>query len=55
MKHENVLGIEGVAPGLFDFELCLVSKWMHNGNMLEYVRANQTVDRMYLVSWHRLR
>jgi hypothetical protein len=28
----------------------MVSKWMDNGNMLEYVREHHKVDRMRLVS-----
>ena len=48
IKHENLLGIVGVAPGLF--ELCMVSKWMDNGNMLQYVRDHKKVDRLHLVS-----
>ena len=53
IQHENVLSIEGVAPGLF--EVCMVSKWMDNGNMLQYVRSHQGVDRMRLVSLPALR
>jgi len=53
MKHENVLNIEGVAPGLFEF--CMVSRWMDNGNMLNYVRTQGQVDRMGLVSSPALR
>lgn len=55
MRHENVLKIEGVAPELFEF--CMVSRWMENGNMLEYLRTKEQVDRVGLVSlpvswWH---
>ena len=48
IQHENVLSIEGIAPGLF--EICAVSEWMGNGNMLQYVRSNQGADRARLVS-----
>ena len=47
-RHENVLSIEGVAPDLFQF--CMVSRWMDNGNLQEYVRSEGQVDRMALVS-----
>ncbi|KAF9647855.1 kinase-like protein [Thelephora ganbajun] len=47
IRHENVLSIEGVAPELFD--LCLVSKWLGNGNMLQFVRAHVGVDRRGLL------
>jgi hypothetical protein len=48
VRHENVLNIEGVIPELFEF--CMVSRWMDNGNMLEYVRTKEQVDRVGLVS-----
>lgn len=48
MKHENVLGIEGVAPELFQF--CMVLRWMENGNMLEYLNLREDIDRLVLVS-----
>jgi len=48
VRHENVLSVEGIAPGLF--ELCIVLKWMNNGNMLHYMRAQGQADRMSLVN-----
>ena len=49
MNHKNVLRIEGVAPDLFP--CCTVSRWMGNGNMLEYLNRNQgEIDRLELVS-----
>ena len=48
MRHANVLSVEGVAPELF--ELCMVSRWMAQGNMLLYLRENGRVDRIRLVS-----
>ena len=47
MEHPNILNIEGVAPHLFPF--CMVSDWMENGNMLEYVKNNPDADRFGLV------
>ncbi|KAF9646106.1 kinase-like protein [Thelephora ganbajun] len=47
IRHENVLNIEGIAPELFDF--CMVSKWMGNGNMLQYMRTRKEVDRRSLL------
>lgn len=46
--HENIMSVEGVAPVLF--ELSLVSKWMDNGNVLQYAKAHPQVDRVHLVS-----
>jgi len=48
MRHSNVLSVEGVAPELF--ELCMVSKWMSQGNMTQYLKENESVSRMKLVS-----
>lgn len=48
MKHENILSIEGIAPGLFD--LCTVTKWMDNGEVREYLRGHREADRLRLVS-----
>jgi len=48
MRHKNILSIEGVAPGLFEF--CLLSKWMDNGNLLDYMRSHDQADQLNLVS-----
>jgi hypothetical protein len=47
MNHPNILSIEGVAPELFKF--CMVSEWMENGNLLDYVVKHPGVDRLQLV------
>ena len=47
MNHPNVLSIEGVAPGLFEF--CLVSRWMVNGGILDYVKQYVGANRLELV------
>ena len=46
-KHPNILSIEGVAPMLFSY--CMVSQWMANGNMMEYVIKYPGVNRLELV------
>ena len=49
MSHPNVLRIEGVAPD--SFPCCMVSRWMENGNMLEYLNQYKGhIDRLDLVS-----
>ena len=45
--HPNVLSIEGVAPVLFEF--CIVSRWMENGSVLDYVRKHADANRLELV------
>lgn len=48
LKHANILTIEGVAPKLFEF--CMVSQWMANGNLLQYVKMHTGASRLELVS-----
>lgn len=49
MNHKNVLRVEGVAPNLFT--CCMISRWMDNGNMLDYLTRHQgAIDRLELVS-----
>ena len=48
IRHENILSVKGVAPVLF--ESCLVSKWMDNSSMLDYVRTQEQVNHIGLVS-----
>jgi len=47
MEHPNVMSIEGVAPKLFEF--CMVSKWMENGNLSQYVAKHPGANRLELV------
>ena len=48
MNHPNILRIEGAAPDLFP--CCMVSRWMENGNLLEYLRQpSGPIDRLDLV------
>ena len=48
MSHPNVLRIEGVAPDLFP--CCIVSRWMENGNLLDYLNHYQGhINRLDLV------
>ncbi|KAF9646875.1 kinase-like protein [Thelephora ganbajun] len=46
-NHPNIMSVEGVAPKLFEF--CIVSRWMVNGNMKEYIAANPAVNRLKLL------
>ena len=53
VEHPNVLPIEGVAPALFEY--CMVSRWMENGNILNYVANYPGADRLELVRLMRQR
>ncbi|KAF8595206.1 kinase-like protein, partial [Ceratobasidium sp. AG-I] len=43
LKHQNVLELLGVA--LFQGQLSMVSPWMANGTLQEYIAKNRHVDR----------
>lgn len=47
MDHENVHKLLGII--MFDRRLGMVSRWMENGNLREYIYRNETVDRYQLV------
>ncbi|KAF9642298.1 kinase-like protein [Thelephora ganbajun] len=47
MKHPNILSIEGVAPKIHRF--CIVTQWMPNGNVKEYVEKRPGVNRLELL------
>ncbi|QRV93590.1 Ephrin type-A receptor 7 [Ceratobasidium sp. AG-Ba] len=46
LDHSNVLKLYGI--GLFDGKLALVSPWMSNGTLHEYIRQKPGVDRWHL-------
>ena len=58
LNHPNVLGLIGVCPwdGTPDARLTMVSEWMPNGNISEYIKRNDS-QRLQLVredsSWLR--
>ena len=45
LKHPNVVRFLGVTTS----PLQIVTEWMPNGTLLEYIKANPSVDRMGLV------
>jgi len=40
LSHDNVLNLTGVPDTLEDGRFSMVSEWMSNGNIMEYVRDN---------------
>lgn len=40
LSHSNVLNLIGVPDTLEDGRFSMVSEWMVNGNIMEYVRSN---------------
>ncbi|KAJ3572232.1 hypothetical protein NP233_g3214 [Leucocoprinus birnbaumii] len=51
LDHPNVLPFYGIYPMKHDplGRVCLVSPWMSNGNVMEYLRDNPEAPRLYLV------
>lgn len=47
LRHPNVLPLLGVTMG--DFHFAMVSEWMTNGNINEFIEENQDVNRFELV------
>lgn len=48
MKHENVQQLLGII--MFEGRLGMVSLWMENGDLEQYIQRNPRVDRYKLVS-----
>jgi len=49
VDHPNVMSIEGVAAKSFKFGFSMVSQWMENGNLLEYMTKYPGANRLDLV------
>ena len=50
LDHPNVLPLLGVTMG--DNHFAMVSEWMVNGNINEYIRTNRDANRFELVGSH---
>ena len=37
------------------FPLCIVSPWMANGNIIQYIKMNSGANRLLLVRAHQLK
>jgi serine/threonine protein kinase len=48
LDHPNILSFRGVS--ISQGQLCVVSSWIENGNILEYTRKNPEVNRLHLVT-----
>ena len=47
LSHPNILPVLGVAPKLFPF--CIITEWMENGNIMDFVSKHPDVNRLRLV------
>lgn len=50
LSHPNILPLLGVSVTASPRSFRIVSDWMQNGNVMEYIRSNPEVDRLQLVS-----
>ncbi|KAJ7598118.1 hypothetical protein C8J56DRAFT_1020152 [Mycena floridula] len=50
LDHPNVLPFLGVSVELFAPSFCLVSPWMSNGNLMEYLEAHPEFNRLNAIS-----
>ena len=48
VSHPNVLPFLGVSETLFSF--CIISPWLRNGNIVEYIQKHREANRLHLVS-----
>lgn len=46
-SHPNVLPVIEISETTFP--LCIMSPWMPNGNIAQYIQKNQSADRLTLV------
>ena len=49
LRHRNVLPLLGALKDGSQFKFAMVSKWMPNGNINEFVQAHRGVNRFKLV------
>ena len=47
LSHPNVLPVLGISPKLFP--LCVVTEWMINGNIVDFVFNNPEINCLHLV------
>ena len=53
LNHPNVLPLLGVT--MKESQFVMVSEWMENGNINEFITSHADVDRFELVSLHSCR
>ena len=47
LSHPNVLPLLGVT--MHEHQFVMVSEWMENGNIIEFIESHEDVDRFELV------
>ena len=49
LSHPSLLELIGVSKTVFPGELCLVTKWLDNGNVITFLQDNPRADRVKFV------
>jgi hypothetical protein len=52
VSHPNVLPIIEISEA--PFPLCIMSPWMPDGNVMQYIRVNPSANRLTLVCVYQL-
>ena len=52
LRHPNILPLLGATLDTHETTFSLVSEWMGNGNINEFIRNHGDVNRVQLVSFH---
>ena len=50
LSHPNILPLLGVSVSKDPQYFRIISEWMPNGNVMEYIRSNPQINRLRLVS-----
>jgi serine/threonine protein kinase len=50
LSHPNILPLLGVSVSKNPLHFRIISEWMPNGNVMEYIGSNPEVNRLRLVS-----
>ena len=50
LAHPNIFPLLGISMSADPSHLLVLSQWMHNGNVMEYVRFNPKANRLRMVS-----
>ena len=51
LRHPYVLELLGLDDKSFADMICMVSPWMHNGDMARYIRGHPDIDMRQRILW----
>ena len=50
LSHPNILPLLGLSVSADPRFFCILTEWMHNGNVIQYAESNPEANRLRLVS-----